>query len=191
MIFVAGTAANDIGIQSGGWTITWQGSAGDITPGTTLLQGIQDTVSKTTVVQYDAGGNFAGNDKADACIVAVGELPYAEGVGDKADLSLTPGDIQLTSSLRPRCEKLIVLLISGRPMVITDQLPGWDAFVAAWLPGTEAEGIADVLFGIRPFTGKLPFTWPRSNSQLPFDFANLPAGENGPLFSFGFGLTTK
>lgn len=191
LIFVAGAAANDIGIQSGGWTISWQGSSGDITPGTTILQGVQNTVSKSTTVVYDTAGNFAGTDKADACIVAVGELPYAEGVGDQADLSLSAADVQLTTSLRPRCDKLVVLLISGRPLIVTDQLPGWDAFVAAWLPGTEGEGVSDVLFGIRPFTGKLSFTWPRSNAQLPFDFAHLPTGDNGPLFPFGYGLTTK
>lgn len=191
LIFVAGAAANDIGIQSGGWTITWQGSAGDITPGTTILQGIQKAVSASTTVQYDAKGNFGGTDKADACVVAVGELPYAEGVGDKADLSLSAADVQLTADLRPRCDKLVVLLISGRPMIVTDQLPGWDAFVAAWLPGTEGEGVSDVLFGTRPFTGKLSFTWPHSNAQLPFDFANLPTGDNAPLFPFGYGLTTR
>jgi beta-glucosidase len=76
-------------------------------------------------------------------------------------------------------------------MVVTDPLAGWDAFVAAWLPGTEGEGVAEVLFGSRPFTGKLSFTWPRSNAQLPFDFANLPTGDAGPLFPFGYGLTTK
>ena len=152
---MAGAAADDLGIQSGGWTITWQGSAGDITPGTTILQGIQKTVGSSTTVQYDPRGNFPGTDQADACIVAVGEQPYAEGVGDKADLSLSASDIQLTVDLRPRCGKLVVLLVSGRPMVVTDQLAGWDAFVAAWLPGTEGEGVAEVLFGSRPFTGKL------------------------------------
>ncbi len=191
LIYVAGAAANDIGIQSGGWTITWQGSAGDITPGTTILQGIQKKVSSSTTVQYDPRGNFPGTDQADACIVAVGETPYAEGVGDKADLSLSASDIQLTTDLRPRCGKLVVLLVSGRPLVVTDQLAGWDAFVAAWLPGTEGEGVAEVLFGSRPFTGKLSFTWPRSNAQLPFDFANLPTGDAGPLFPFGYGLTTR
>ncbi len=191
LIFVAGVAANDIGIQSGGWTITWQGSAGEITPGTTILQGIQEKVSSSTTVQYDPAGNFPGTDKADACIVAVGELPYAEGVGDKIDLSLSAADIKLTTDLRPRCDKLVVLLVSGRPMIVTDQLAGWDAFVAAWLPGTEGEGVADVLFGSLPFTGRLPFSWPRNNAQLPFDFANLPTGEDGPLFPYGYGLTTR
>ena len=133
-IFVAGQAADDIGIQSGGWTITWQGEPGDITPGYTILQGIGMTVSPSTTVFYDAKGQIPSTEKMDACIVAIGELPYAEGVGDKADLSISASDAKMTADLRPRCEKLIVVLISGRPMVVTDQLPGWDAFVAAWLP---------------------------------------------------------
>jgi beta-glucosidase len=189
LIYVGGVAADNIGIQSGGWTITWQGGAGDTTPGTTLLQGIQKMVSPSTTVVYDVNGEFPGTDKADACVAVVGELPYAEGVGDKADLSLLPRDIRMTTAMRERCTKLVVVLISGRPMIVTDQLAGWDAFVAAWLPGTEGQGVADVLFGAKPFRGKLPFTWPRSNAQLPFDFNALPTGADGPLFPYGFGLT--
>jgi beta-glucosidase len=188
-LFVAGAAADDIGIQTGGWTITWQGGVGVTTKGTTILQGIRAAAGSGTTVTFDAAGNFPGSDKADACVVAVGELPYAEGIGDKADLSLSAADSKLTQDMRARCEKLVVLLVAGRPMIVTDELPGWDAFVAAWLPGTEGQGVSAVLFGDQPFTGKLPFTWPRSNEQLPFDFANLPGGENGPLFPFGYGLT--
>ena len=95
----------------------------------------------------------------------------------------------MTEGMRDKCKTLIVILLSGRPMVVTDQLKNWDAFVAAWLPGTEGQGVADVLFGDKPFTGKLPYTWPRSNDQLPFDFKNLGTGDQGPLFPFGYGLT--
>ena len=133
--------------------------------------------------------DFSAAPAAQVCIAVVGEEPYAEGIGDKADLALSNDDVKLLDKLRPICPKLVVVLLSGRPMVVTDQLPNWDAFVAAWLPGTEGQGIADVLFGDQPFSGKLPYTWPRSNDQLPFDFTNLPTGDQAPLFPFGFGLT--
>jgi beta-glucosidase len=85
---------------------------------------------------------------------------------------------------------LIVIILSGRPLVITEQLPLADAWVAAWLPGTEGAGIADVLFGDYPFTGKLPYTWPRTNEQLPININNAGdrTGCDGPLFPFGYGL---
>ncbi len=188
-IYVGGVGANDIGMQSGGWTIDWQGKMGAVTTGTTILDAIKQTVSADTTVKYAADGKFGGTTKVDACVAVVGEQPYAEGVGDKADLALSASDIELTENMRASCSKLIVILISGRPMIVTDQIDGWDAFVAAWLPGTEGQGVADVLFGKRPFTGKLSFTWPRSMAQLPFDFSNLGTGDQGPLFPYGFGLT--
>jgi beta-glucosidase len=188
LIYVAGIGANDIGMQSGGWTIEWQGQLGNITPGTTILQAITSTVKPGTIVEYNSQGNFPAGKVADACVVVVGEQPYAEGRGDKADLSLAPADVQMTEGLRGKCQKLVVVLISGRPMIVTEPLKHWDAFVAAWLPGTEGQGVADVLFGDKPFTGKLPYTWPRSNDQLPFDFKNLGSGDQGPLFPFGYGL---
>jgi beta-glucosidase len=188
LIYVAGIGANDIGMQSGGWTIEWQGQMGNITPGTTIYQAISNTVKPGTVVKYDSQGNFPAGKVADACVAVVGEQPYAEGRGDKADLSLALADMKMTEGMRDKCQKLIVIMISGRPMIVTDQLKDWDAFVAAWLPGTEGQGVADVLFGDKPFTGKLPYTWPRANDQLPFDFKNPGSGEAGPLFPFGYGL---
>ena len=188
LIYVAGIGANDIGMQSGGWTIEWQGQMGDITPGTTILEAISNTVKPGTTIKYDSAGNFEAGKVADACVAVVGEQPYAEGRGDKADLSLAPADVKMTEDMRDKCQKLVVILLSGRPMVVTDPLKQWDAFVAAWLPGTEGQGVADVLFGDKPFTGQLPYTWPRSNDQLPFDFKNLGSGEAGPLFPFGYGL---
>jgi len=120
----------------------------------------------------------------------VGEKPYAEGVGDAADLRLSSDDVKVIQRVRPAVDKLIVILLSGRPLVITEQYPLADAWVAAWLPGTEASGITDVLFGDYPFTGKLPYTWPRSNDQLPLNIHNLAnrQGCDGPLFPYGYGL---
>jgi beta-glucosidase len=189
LIYVAGTFANDIGAQCGGWTIEWQGKIGNITPGTTILDAIQATA--TGEVRFNRFGNFDGP-KADIGIVVVGERPYAEGYGDNINPSLSDIDIELIQRMSENSEKLVVILLSGRPLVITEALPYADAFVAAWLPGTEGQGVADVIFGDRPFTGKLPFTWPRTAEQLPFDFANLPSeGCNAPLFPFGYGLDTS
>jgi beta-glucosidase len=189
-IFVAGQGADDIGIQSGGWTIEWQGKTGNITTGTTILQGIKAAVSSKTAVTYDVAAKFTG--KADIGIVVVGEQPYAEGKGDKADLSLSKADARLIDKMRQQVNKLIIVLVSGRPMIVGPQLNESDAFVAAWLPGTEGEGVADALFGDSPFTGKLPYTWPRTMKQIPFDFKNLPtAGCDAPLFPFGYGLDAK
>ena len=187
-IFVAGQGADDIGMMCGGWTISWQGQTGSIEVGTTIINGIRTTVSQETTVEYDKNGNFSG--KANVGIAVVGEMPYAEGLGDKADLTLSDADIQVILNLRPVVEKLIVVIISGRPMVITDLFATADAWVAAWLPGTEGEGVTDVLFGEAAFTGKLPYTWPRTNAQLPVN-KNNTAGKLGcetPLFPFGYGL---
>jgi beta-glucosidase len=187
LIYVAGVAANDIGIQSGGWTIEWQGKAGNITPGTTIMEAIEATSAGE--VQFNRFGNFDGDTKADLAIVVVGERPYAEGRGDNENPSLSENDIELILRVREQAEKVVVVLVSGRPLVITEALPYTDAFVAAWLPGSEGQGVADVLFGDQPFTGKLSFTWPRSAEQLPFDFANLPTeGCEAPLFPYGYGL---
>jgi beta-glucosidase len=199
VIFVAGQGADDMGIQSGGWTIEWQGKTGPIIPGTTILDGIKQAVSSSTKVEFNRFGKFDSikdkQDKplmADVGIAVVGENPYAEGMGDREDLSLSSADQAMIENLKQQSKKLIVIVVSGRPLVLTDQLSKMDALVAAWLPGTAGEGVADVLFGDADFTGKLPYTWPRWNSQLPFDFKNLPAsGCDAPLFPFGYGLDTK
>jgi beta-glucosidase len=190
-IYIAGVAADDLGIQMGGWTINWQGGRGDIQPGTTILDGIKQVVSASTTVEYNPTGQFIG--KAEIGIAVVGELPYAEGFGDTANLKLSARDAQLIRTMRSHSEKLIVILISGRPMVITPQFDKPDAWVAAWLPGTEGEGVADVLFGDKPFTGKSPYTWPRNNSQLPININTVKATEgcDAPLFPYGYGLTSR
>jgi len=191
LIFVAGQGANDIGIQSGGWTIEWQGKSGDITPGTTILEAIRNTVSENTIVLYNRWGEFdrVTDEVADVGIVVMGEMPYAEGVGDDEDLTLSEGDIAVIERVREGSKKVVVILISGRPMIVTEHLDQWDVFIAAWLPGTEGQGVADVLFGDYPFTGKLPYTWPRAMDQIPFDFDHMePTGPEAPLFPFGYGL---
>jgi len=186
-IFVAGKNADDIGNQSGGWTITWQGSSGPITPGTTILQGIRNAVGRGSTVTFDAGG--AGIDPSyDVAVAVVGETPYAEFMGDRPDgMGLDATDLATLERLQASGVPVVVVLVSGRPLDIADQLPGWDALLAAWLPGTEGDGVADVLFGDHAPTGRLPMTWMQSAEQQPI---NEGDGQT-PLFPFGFGLTYR
>jgi beta-glucosidase len=182
-LLIAGAAANDIGLQCGGWTIEWQGARGAITPGTTLLQGIAETVARGTPITYRPEGNFE-NEQGDAGIVVLSEPPYCEGEGDSDDLSLSRDEVALVRRTRRHCKVLILVIYSGRPLIIGDVLDSCDAIVASWLPGTEAQGIADVLFGREPFTGRLPYTWPANMDQL------RAPHESAPLFALSHGLTT-
>ncbi len=187
-IFVAGAAADDAGAQAGGWTIDWQGVPGKaITDATTLLDGLRAVAGEGVTVEYDRDGQFDGDTIAPVSIVVLAEKPYAEGVGDRADLALSAEQIALIERTAARSERTIVVVLSGRPLIITDALPLADAWVAAWLPGSEGAGVADVLFGDAPFSGTLPVSWPRSTDQLPLD--TLLADPAGPLFPRGFGLT--
>jgi len=182
-IHVAGKNADNIGNQCGGWTISWQGSSGNITTGTTILQAIRNAVSPSTIVTYSVDGSGAAG--ADAGIVVVGETPYAEGMGDRTDLSLNSDDAGAIIRVKGTGIPTIVILISGRPMILGDILTVSDAFIAAWLPGSEGQGIADVLFGDYNPTGTLSHSWPRSMSQIPIN-----AGDQtyDPLFPLEFGL---
>jgi beta-glucosidase len=197
LVFVAGQGADDIGLQCGGWTIEWQGRSGPITPGTTILDGIRQAVSKQTRVEYEEFGKFENFLDAqgqplvaDLGIVVVSEEPYAEGIGDRTSLDLPVSDLVMIDRLRVQSKRVVLVILSGRPIVITEALPKVDAVVAAWLPGTEGNGVTDVLFGDYNPTGRLSYTWPRWSSQLPFDFKNLPTSScESPLFSFGYGLS--
>jgi beta-glucosidase len=189
-IFVAGKSANDLGLQCGGWTIDWGGHRGNIMQGTTFLDALKSKVSSTTTVVYDLEGNFKESPgMAELGIAVVGEFPYVEGTGDRADLALSEEDVEAINQLRQRCKKLLVILYSGRPMIITDHVDLCDAIIAAWLPGTEGAGLTDVVFGDYPFTGKLPYTWPRSMAQIPLQA--LKKDSEPPLYPFGFGLTVE
>jgi beta-glucosidase len=198
VIFVAGDGANDIGLQSGGWTLEWQGKTGNDNEGTTILSGIRALAGSATRVEFNRDADFSEYEDADGeplvaevGIVVLAEKPYAEGVGDRADLTLTEGEVELLENTKKQSRSIIVILLSGRPRVITEQLPLADAWVAAWWPGTEGTGIADVLFGDYPFTGKTAFSWPRTNEQLPINVNNAvhKTGCDAPLFPFGYGLT--
>ncbi|KAL9413580.1 hypothetical protein AB3S75_042131 [Citrus x aurantiifolia] len=189
-ILVAGSHADNLGYQCGGWTITWQGLGGnDLTAGTTILHAVNNTVDPTTQVVFNENpdANFVKSNKFSYAIVVVGEHPYAETYGDSLNLTISePGLSTITNACG--AVKCVVVVISGRPIVIQPYLAQIDALLAAWLPGTEGQGVADVLFGDYGFTGKLARTWFKTVDQLPM---NVGDPHYDPLFPFGFGLTTK
>ncbi len=179
---VVGAAADDLGIQCGGWTIDWQGGRGNVTTGTTLLAAIRQTVSPDAKIIFSPDASNLKN--ADAVIVVIGELPYAEGNGDRTNLDVSANDAALIARSHASGAPVVTILLSGRPLVLNSALADSQAFVAAWLPGTEGLGVADVLFGDNKFTGKLPRTWPRSSEHVR-------TGDTAekPLFPLGFGLS--
>ena len=188
-IHVAGRGADDMPMQAGGWTVYWQGlrvpgKPEARIPGTTILAGIKAAVAKATTVTFSK--DASGAEGADAVVVVVGEEPYAEFEGDRSELSLGQADKDAIAAARKAGKPLVVVLLSGRPMVVTDELGLADAFVAAWLPGTEGAGVADVLFGDHKPTGKLPMSWPRTNAQMPI---NVGDASYDPLFKYGYGLS--
>ncbi len=184
-IHVGGKNTDDIGNQYGGWTITWQGKSGNSTVGgTTILQAIQNTVSKDTRVTFSKDGTRAAG--ANLGIVVVGETPYAEMDGDRTDLHLAKEDVEAIRNMKQAGIRVVVVLVSGRPMIINEVLDLCDAFVAAWLPGSEGQGVADVLFGNFKPTGKLSMSWPRSMAQIPI---NVGDANYDPLYPYGFGLS--
>jgi beta-glucosidase len=184
-IHVAGKSADDIGNQCGGWTISWQGKSGaNTTGGTTILKAIQETVSPQTKITHSKDGTDAAG--ADLGIVVIGETPYAEWMGDRQSLELSDEDIAVVDKMKQAGMPLVVILISGRPLIIDKVIDKTDAFVAAWLPGTEGRGVTDVLFGDYKFVGKLSFSWPRSMDQIPI---NVGDKNYDPLFKYGYGLS--
>jgi beta-glucosidase len=183
-IHVAGKNADDLGNQCGGWTISWQGSSGNITIGTTILEGIENTVSTSTNVTFSLDGSGAAG--SDVGLVVIGETPYAEGQGDRADLRLSSEDIEAVENINNSGVPVVVVIVSGRPLIIDSILDKSDAIVAAWLPGSEGQGVADVLFGDVNPVGKLSHSWPREMSQIPINYGD---NDYDPLFPYGFGLT--
>ena len=184
-IFVAGKSADDIGNQSGGWTLSWQGASGNTVPGTSVLAGIRAAVGSGTTVTHHRDGTGIDSTYR-AAIAVVGETPYAEGQGDRpGSMNLDAADLATLSRLRAAGVPVIVVLVSGRPLDIASEIGNWNALVAAWLPGSEGAGVADVLFGDHAPTGKLPVTWMQSAAQQPINDGD---GKT-PLFPYGYGLT--
>lgn len=193
-IVVIGEHANNSGLQSGGWTISWQGKPENYKGATTILEGIQNTAEGTVVYDKDATGSYFD---ADVAIIVVGETPYAEFFGDvngetSFKLTLSETHQKYIRTYKEKGVKVITVLISGRPLVVTDEIEKSDAFVASWFPGSEGDGIAEVLFGDYNFKGKLPHSWPKSVEDYKGKFGpNFWDKSIEPLFPFGFGLTYK
>jgi beta-glucosidase len=204
-VYLAGRSADNIGLQAGGWTITWQGQpVKDLIPGTTIRAGIEQVAPDADVTwSEDASAPTAGSDVG---IVVVGETSYSEGYGDVGgpgwpfdpsdagvprepdkQLTLTPGDQAVVDRVCGAIETCVVLVVSGRPNVVADPQGRIDALVASWLPGSEGQGVADVLFGDAPFTGRLGQTWPRTPAQEPI---NVGDARYDPAYPFGWGLRT-
>ena len=183
-IHVAGKNADDLGNQCGGWTITWQGESGPLTKGTTIYEAIQVAVSSFTNVTYSKDGSGAKG--ANVGIVVVGETPYSEMMGDKESLQLDKKDLKAIENVRKAGVPVVVVMVSGRPLIVEDEIDKWDGLIAAWLPGSEGKGVTDVLFGDYNPTGRLSVSWPRSMDQIPINFGDETYD---PLFEYGFGLS--
>jgi beta-glucosidase len=185
-LVVVGEAADDIGKQCGGWTISWQGSTGNVTSGgTTILSAIRNTVGKDTEVVFSPDGTEVKG--ASAVVAVVGEMPYAEMKGDRQEPRVSESDTALIEKAKAAGAPVVTVILSGRPLILGPVLDTTDALIAAWLPGTEGQGVADVLFGDHKITGKLPRNWPRDASQLTVNSVTM---EN-PQFARGFGLSYK
>lgn len=203
-VYVAGSNADNIGNQAGGWTLTWQGGSTNVIPGDTVLDAVRDATDRRVVFSEDAARAVPRG--ADG-VVVVGETPYTEGFGDvggpqwgfdpgdegvlrpQQTMQLTVADRRAIQTVCARAATCTVLVVSGRPMILPPAIVQQsDALVASWLPGSEGAGVADVLFGRRSFTGRLPLTWPRTLEQEPI---NVGDAEYDPLFAFGHGLRTR
>lgn len=189
-ILVAGSHADNLGYQCGGWTQEWRGVNGnDRIIGTSILTAIKNTVDPSTQIVYNENPDptFVKSNDFSYAIVVVGEEPYVETYGDSLNLTMSePGPGTITNVCG--AVKCAVVVISGRPIVIEPYMGSMDGLVAAWLPGSEGQGVADVMFGDYGFEGKLARTWFKNVEQLPM---NVGDSHYDPLYPFGFGLTTE
>lgn len=182
-IHVAGSASDNVGRQMGAWTIEWQGIDGNWQAGgTSLLEAIKTRANKTTQISYNRLGIFSNTERADVGIAIVGEKPYAEGWGDVAYPTLDEEDLMAIQNLQKNCDNVVVVIVSGRPLLIKKEIDSFDALVMAWLPGSEGGGVADVLFGDKPFQGTLPLPWPDHSEQLPITTDGQTADNTPVLF---------
>jgi beta-glucosidase len=183
-VALAGNSAQNSGNQCGGWTITWQGTTGDVIPGVTSIRTAMEAEVGTSKVVYSADGSMRTG--ATVGVVVVGETPYAEGMGDRTDLTVASSWVAPAMALKAAGLPVVVVLIAGRPMILDPILQYADAIVMAWLPGSEGAGVTDVLYGDVKPSGKLPMSWPKTMQQIPI---NQGDATYDPLYAYGYGLT--
>jgi len=195
-ILVVGKTADDMSNQSGGWSITWQGTANtnaDFPNGDTVLAGIREAAGKDNVT-FSVDGKGVDVAKFDVVVAVIGERPYAEGDGDIGPngtlrhSSRYPEDLAVLQAVAGKGKPVVTVFVSGRPLYVNDLLNLSDVFVAAWLPGTEGKGVSDLLVSSAKrydFSGKLPFSWPKSACQTDL---NVGDKNYAPLFAYGYGL---
>lgn len=186
-VLVVGSGADNIGRQSGAWTVEWQGIDGNWLPGaTSIFKGMAEA-SRNAKVAYVPNEQFNQNVRMDVGVAVVSEKPYAEGWGDTEKPRISEEDLAAIEFAQSHTDKLIVVVVSGRPLFLDEQeLATWNGLVAAWLPGSEGAGVADVLFGKQPFNAKLPLPWPATIYQLPISSTGVTADKTPPLFPRGF-----
>ena len=177
-LVLAGVAADDIGLQCGGWTVGWQGSPGPITDGTTLLDGLKEVFGER--VRYSPDGRLSADERVEVAVVCVAERPYAEGPGDRAVPTVTEEDRAVFTRVRRQADRVVLVIYSGRPLVIPDLIEQADAVVAAWLPGSHGAALAEPLVGSQPFEGSITQPWPATS--------DLEDQGGSPLFEIGHGL---
>lgn len=190
-IIIAGSGADNVGRQSGAWTVEWQGVDGNWMPGgTSILQGMREVVGNNGAkINYNKEGHFSLGKKADVGIVIISEKPYAEGWGDNPAPQIDKADLEAISRVKQSSQKIVVVMVSGRPLLISDLINNWDSAVAIWLPGSEGAGLADLLFGQKQFSAKLPLPWPASADQLPIKSDGSTQNGSRTLFPRGHGLS--
>jgi len=181
-ITVIGKNANNLGYQCGGWSILWQGASGKITEGTTILDGMKEVAPTANITYSIDGSNIPSSSIG---VVVIGETPYAESNGDSKTINFSQEDVAAIRNAYNSCEKVICVIVSGRPLILDQIAPYAHAIVAAWLPGTEGQGVADVLFGDYLPSGELSFTWPKSVQQLPINYGD---SDYEPMYEYGYGL---
>lgn len=184
-IYIMGPAADNVGTQCGGWTMSWQGLMDtDLTPGTTIMQGLLDSADEYGLTIITDESKAA---EADVVLMVLGEMPYAEYEGDTENLSIT-GDHALGSNgkamekAKALGKPVVTLLVAGRNVLIDDHIGDWDAAVMCYLPGTEGDGVISPLVGACEFTGKLPMPWYKAETDIGKENPDL-------LFELGYGLT--